>query len=214
MQGDLGGQDGQTALVQRACDGDEVALAVLLTSTRARLLADMTIRMSPLFQGVFSAEDVVQEAHAEVFRRITTFQDRGTGSFYRWLATIALRRLRTAIAFHGAAKRSVAVTGRVRRSGEESSVALVELLSGSVASPSLVFSRTESASALREALKHLPDHYRHAVWAVYVDEQPVRSVAAELGCTERAVHGLCRRGLKQLRRVIWQDDSQRSLVST
>lgn len=198
--------DPQSALVDRAAHGDEVALSVLLTRTRARLVADVALRLSPQFQGLFSAEDVVQEAHAEAFRRIGAFQDRGPESFYRWVATIAFRRLRTAIAFHRAAKRSAIAAGRVRRSSDDSSVALVELLSGSLASPSAALARGEVASALRAAMHQLPEHYRHAVWAVYVDDRPVRDVAVELGRTERAIHGLCRRGLKQLRQVMWQSE--------
>ena len=80
-------------LVERASAGDEVALTLLLTRSRAGLCRYVAGKTAEHLQARIPADDIVQEAHAEVFRRIVTFENRGPGSFDRWVATIAIRYL-------------------------------------------------------------------------------------------------------------------------
>lgn len=194
-------------LVQVAIAGDESALVVILTETRQRLLCDVAIRTSSMYQAVISPDDVVQETHADVFRQIGDFEYRGEGSFYRWIATIAFRRLADAIRRQRAARRRGQHISKLPGGGGESSVQILDLLSGSVSTPSSIVGRDEVQRMLDSALVKLPDDYRHAVQALYVEGKPVRQIAEELGRTERAIHGLCRRGLKRLQRVIKCDSS-------
>lgn len=186
-------------LVARARSGDEAALALLLAESRDRLLAEVAIRISPEFQGVLSAEDIVQEAHIAAFGRIGTFEDRGPGSFYRWLATIALRKLRNCIKHFRTVKRGGAADNGRQRSLNDSCVALLATLTGRLPTPSAVMAQGQAVGAIKGAVEELPERHRHAVWSVYIEGRPVREVAGAIGCTERAVHGLCRRGLKRLR---------------
>ena len=44
-------------------------------------------------------------------------------------------------------------------------------------------------------LAELPEHYRRAIWLIHIEGCSVRSAAESMGRTDRAIHGLCRRGL-------------------
>ena len=189
----------QRELVQRAVDGDEVALTLLLTESRAELCEYVSGKISPSVHRLLSADDVVQEAHAEVFRRISSFRPIGGDSFDRWVAAIAIRRLRSAIRRHRAAKRGGGRFGAEPRHFEDSTIALLDFLAGPGKTPSRVVARGEAVGAVQEALADLPEQQRQAVWLVHIEGCTAGEAATQMGRTERAIHGLCRRGLENMR---------------
>jgi len=190
----------EESLIEQAVAGDEVSLTLLLTESREQLCRLIAGKTSRDLQRVVTADDIVQEAHTEVFRRITSFEPRGGDSFHRWVATIAVRRLRSAIREHRAAKRG---GGRRAKTGagnpEESTIALLDLLGADGGTPSRSVARREAVAALQTALADLPEQYRRAIWLVHIEGLPVKEVAVEMGRTERAIHGLCRRGIARMR---------------
>lgn len=191
----------EEAWVSRAVEGDKVALRLLLVNSFERLRERVARRIPADLASHIDPEDIVQEAHIEVFKRLGDFEYRGEGSFDRWLATIALSRLRNAIQHERAAKRG----GGLRRAAnkphafEDSAVALLDLIAGTTESPSRCVARTEAVRALHGALGQLPENQRQAVWMVHIEGRPVREVSHAMGRTERAIHGLCRRGIALLR---------------
>ncbi|MCH8806978.1 MAG: hypothetical protein IH986_12925 [Planctomycetes bacterium] len=78
-------------------------------------------------------------------------------------------------------------------------IGLLDLLAGPGRTPSRCVARVEALRAVQSALDRLPEHYRQAILLVRIEGRPVAEVAAEMGRTERAVHGLTRRGLELLR---------------
>src|SRR5262245_28404320 len=97
--------DPENQLIQKAVAGDAAALKVLLTSYHSRLREPVSARIPATLRGSIEADDILQEAYVEVFRRIDSFELRGDDAFFRWLATIALSKLRSAIRRRRAAKR-------------------------------------------------------------------------------------------------------------
>ncbi len=196
----MSSDDHSRQLVERAIGGDAVALKVLLTNTRRRLEAYLSTRVSVgLRQGV-EVDDVIQEAHIEVFRRISSFEPRGADSFFRWVAAISISRVRNDIRRQRTYRRGgdwPTPTIGTRRL-EDSTIALLDMLAGPDRTPSASVARVEAIDAVQMALETLPEHYRQAVWSVHIDGRSVRQTAGEMGRSERAVHGLCRRGLKLL----------------
>lgn len=192
----------QSELVQRATGGDQIALKLLLTDSHGRLCAALAQRIPDTLRSTVDAEDVVQEAHVEVFRRIHTFVPRGANSFDRWVLAIAISRLRNAVKWHRAGRRgggrAVWTAAAVRR--EESTVSLLDVLAGPGHTPSGSAMRVELIEAVHTALAELPDHYRRALWLVHIEGRAVKHAAALMHRTERAVHGLCRRGIRLLQR--------------
>lgn len=191
----------QGELVQQAVEGNSVALKVLLTVSRDRLCAQLARRLPGILRGTVDAEDVVQEAHVEVFRRIRAFVPRGPHAFDRWVLAIALSRLRNAVKRRRAVRRGGGrvISAATTKTVEDSTIALMDAIAGPARTPSGSVARTEMIAAVQTALAKLPAQYRIALWLVHIEGRAVREAAAEMGRTERAVHGLCRRGLALLR---------------
>ena len=192
--------DEQT-LIRDAVAGDGVALKLLIVESHNRLRDHLASKIPPSLLRFLDVDDILQETHIEVFRHINEFKPQGRDSFYRWVATIALNRLRNTIKRHHRAKRDVGrlVSGRGRHSIEESSIALIEMVAGTGTTPSRSIMRREAVAAVQNALEEIPVQYQQAIRMVYLEGLPVAEVAKRLVCTKRAVHGLCRRGLQQLR---------------
>ena len=188
-------------LVKRAVEGDSVALKLLLTNSRPRLRGYVSSRIPQDLSRVVDADDLVQDALMDVFRYIGTFEERGPDSFFRWVATITLHKLRNAIRSCRAAKRG---GGRVpvtlaSKGLEDSTIALLDQLAGTGNTPSRSVARGEAVRAVHLALEGIPKSNRRAVWLVHIEGRSAKDAAADMGKTERAVHGLCRRGLVLLR---------------
>ncbi len=195
---------GQNELASRAAAGDRAALEELLLEEYPRLQRRLRSRIPAASAAVFSADDVIQEAFAEVFRCIAGFEPQGDGSFSRWVATIAERRLKDLLKGQYAQKRG---GGRERldahKTSEDGSVLnLLELAAVHRQTPSRSAARHEAASAIHVALAGLKPEYREALELRYVQRLPVADIASKMNRTERAVHMLCNRGLKDLREAM------------
>jgi RNA polymerase sigma-70 factor (ECF subfamily) len=184
-------------LVRRAKSGDELALTLLLTWCHDRLRQGLARRVPRDLSGILDADDILQEAQVAACRNLSGFKPQGPDAFYRWVATIALRRLRNAIKAQRAAKRGAGRSGGMGMR-EESVVALLELMSSPERSPSQKAARIEAAQAVQDALEQLPTAYRQAVQLVYIDGLSVADAAVAMGRSERAVHNLCFKSKKYL----------------
>lgn len=194
------GTPDRAQLVERAVAGDTVALTALLAETRSATVERLHRWVPFDLQSTVSADDAVQDAHVEVFHRIATFRAQHGHSFDRWVSAIALRRLRSILRAHRSLKRG----GGLRRTPtdqriEESTVHVFDMLVGPGRTPSRSAVRRELVAAVHAAIDELSDDYRLAVWQVHIDGRSPREVAATMGRTERAIHGLCRRGLSKVR---------------
>jgi RNA polymerase sigma-70 factor (ECF subfamily) len=190
----------QSQWLQQAVAGDTAALKLLLADIRPRVARHVAWRIPAGMTGAKDVDDVLQDAYLEVFSRIASFQPRTVEGFYRWVATIAMNRLRDAIRRHralkrGGIKRPPAAT---QRGAWDSSIALLDLVAGPERTPSRVLARSERVAAVQAALASLPEHYRQAVALVYLDGRTVGQAAEIMKRSERAVHGLCRRSLRLL----------------
>lgn len=190
----------EAELVQKAVAGDAVAVTVLLTHGRRGLRAFLANRVPRTIHAVVDVDDIIQEAHIEVYRHVRSFEPRGPGSFHRWVAAIALRRLRNAVRAQQALKRggqAPPVARATRR--EESLHAFLELLAGPGDTPSRTAARSEAVDALEVAIAGLPRHYREAVRLVYLEGHPVADAASIMGRSPRAIHNLCHKAKAKLR---------------
>jgi RNA polymerase sigma-70 factor (ECF subfamily) len=194
----------EARLVRRAVAGDQVALTTLLAECRGRIVQYLKQRLPKDLSTEVDAEDVVQAALVEVFRHVGTFEDRGPGSFFRWVATIGLRKLRDAIRLRRAAKRGYGqlAPGTGSPNWNESLIALIDLVAAPGRSPSQSVARGEAIRAVEAALAGLPEDYRRAIWLVNIEGKSAAAAAAEMGRTERAIHNLCHKGRERLRELL------------
>lgn len=191
------------SLIQRAVGGDTAALEELLLDHYDRLAGRIGHKMPRRLRPVVSVEDILQQTFAEVFRRIGTFEPKGSGAFSHWLAEIADHRLADAMKAEQAAKRG----GRhhLRRAAgtdSDSMDRLVEMVAGPEETPSQSVARKEAVAAVQVGLASLPDEYRRPVEMRYLEGLSVAQVAEALNVKPRTVRGLCYRALKELRAVL------------
>jgi len=151
-------------------------------------------------------EDVLQEAFAEAFRKIATFEHRGGHTFYSWLCLIVDHRLADMVKARRAAKRGGSRTPASAPAGPEMSTVtdLLGLLAVDEHTPSRSVARHEAVAAVRVALEQLGDDARRALELRYLKALPVAEIARQMNRTEGSIHMLCHRGLKQLHAILGQ----------
>ena len=188
------------SLAKRAATGDIPAFEVLISEIRPPLCDHIARYIPASMRRLIDGDDLIQEACVIATRRIRDFVPETPRSFYRWMAAIALSCLRDNIKRYRAAKRGGKghAVERVRPGIEESSIQVWNMLAGPDQTPSRVVRGSEASRAVLDAIAKLPEHYRQAVWMVHIEQRTVADAAARLGKSERAIHGLCRRGLKLL----------------
>ena len=187
-------------LIDRAVAGDEVATTVLLSAIYPQLQQHLQRRIPRDIQAFIDVDDLLQETQIQVFLNVTTFRCTGPNSFYRWVATVGLYRLRNIIKAQRALKRG---GGRTMGGGPGSTLSgsthfPMEWLHGPDNTPSHHASRVEAQDALSASLAGLPEHYREAVRLVYLEGRSVQETARLMGRTERAIHNLCHKAKEQL----------------
>lgn len=91
-------------------------------------------------------------------------------------------------------------------------MALFHNLAGPTKTPSRLVARSEAIVAVNHALANLPKHYHEAIQLVHIEGRSARDAGERMGRTERAIHGLCRRGLKLLEKEL--QSASRFLSST
>lgn len=188
------------ALIVRAVEGDEVALKVVLTRTRRGLRDFVSEKIPRDCRHLFDSDDIVQVTHISIFQNINRIRSTHPGSFHRWTRAIALNRLRNAVSAYRTAKRDAGrlQPGDPRPSYEDSTMVLFNTIAGSGSTASKAVARAEAVSMMEAAMARLPQHYRQALRLVHLEGLRVGEAAAVMGKTDRAVHGLCRRALRQL----------------
>ena len=204
----------QADLVQRAVGGDELALTLLLKDSRRRLCGYLAGRIPADLRGTIDPDDVVQDAHVEVYRHIDRLDSSDPDAFDRWVKTISIRKLRDRLRRRRAAKRGggQAVVEENRGLVEDSMIGLLDMVAVSGHTPSRSVARAEAVQAVQAALDDLPEHYRQAIWMVHIDGIPVAEAAKCMGRTDRAIHGLIRRGMDMLGQIL--ESSTRFLSSS
>ncbi len=201
---DSPGPESEASLIALAVSGDGPALEALLLANHHRLEERMRKRISSAYAGRIGVEDVLQETYTAAFRSIGSFTPDSSDAFYRWLVSLAEHRLQDMIKGLNAAKRG---GGRkVLQQGvdpqADSVVHLLELAAAHVHTPSRSAAGHEAVEAVRSAFGQLSPDYEQALRMRYLEGLPVKDIAVRMERTERAVHMLCNRGLKQMQSIL------------
>jgi RNA polymerase sigma-70 factor (ECF subfamily) len=198
-------------LLDRANQGDGDARQQLLTRHRGRLRVMVAARLDRRLAARLDPSDVVQEALAEADRRLDDYLRQRPLPFYPWLRQLAWERLVKAHRAHLArGKRSV----RREEPGvlalpDESVAELAQRLACSASSPSRQAARAEIQTRVRAALALLSEADREVLVLRYLEQLPLREVAAVLGLGESAVKMRHFRALERLR-VLLEAKSEES----
>ena len=126
----------------------------LFARHRAAIRSAVELRLDRRLQPRLDASDVVQDAHAEAFRRIDDFLARRPMPFHLWLRKMALERLIMARRFHDAGRR--AARKELPLPGH-STLLLGRHLLAAGKSPSQAFNDAELSERVRVAIAALPE---------------------------------------------------------
>jgi RNA polymerase sigma-70 factor (ECF subfamily) len=180
-------------LVRRVRAGDEAANRALFDRHREALRAQARRGVSAAMRAKFAESDVVQEAWLAAFLSLDDFEDRGDGSFGRWLRGIVEHRVAREVRRHGGvAKRDV--RREVRIPTVDGGATPVD----GARSPSRAAMAVEQAGALRDAIEALPPDQGEVVRLVHFEgltlvaagERMSRSQDAARKLYGRAIAGL------------------------
>ena len=150
-----------------------------------------------------AVDDILQQAFSDAFRDIARFEERGPGSFYAWLSTIAEHRLQNAIKSSRRHKRGGLLQQVDPARGAETSVRdLLRQVAGNVDTPSMEAARGEALGALSVALAELPADYREVIRLRFLEGRSIEETSQTMDRTPAAVRALADRAKKQLRETM------------
>lgn len=186
-------------LLTKATTGDQVAMAELLRRQGPVVRGRLASKMSTVWQSALDVDDVMQVTYLEAFMRITSFQPRHEGSFLAWLSLIAENNLRDAVKELGRQKRPNPRNRVQAGAGEDSYVALVEMLGATMTTPSIQAARGELKGALDQALDKLPADYAKVIRMYDLEGRDAAEVGKEIGRSPGAVYMLLARAHDRLK---------------
>ena len=186
--------------ITSAQGGDQLALAKLLTTYHPHLRAWAETHMDPVIRARKSPDDLVQDVYLDVARRIAQFENRGPGSFLKWVQAILDHKLQdTRRAAHCQArdvKREVSMAG----TSSDSYWNLLDNLYAHSETPSHMARRQEALDAILVSFADLSEAHRQVLQLRYLDGLSTRDVARRLDKSEAAVVALTKRALDALRK--------------
>ena len=190
----------ESALLERAIDGDREALEQLLMQRHDQLLRHVELKMSKRLQSKVAPEDILQQTYMQAFKAIGRFQPGGPGSFFAWLKTIATNKLIDASRQRQrepvASVRALLGSGSGASSGH---LSLFGVIAGSGPAPGNEAMVEELLGAFHVALANLADNHRQVVQLRYLEDLSLEEVAGRLEITTGAARGLCHRARQALR---------------
>lgn len=187
----------ESGLIAAAREGDESALAALCKRYEAKLRARVERRLSPALRRRVAASDVIQEALMVAAERIGDFEDRGPGSFGRWLGRIVDLKAQQLVRHHaGTAKRDVGA--EVTRAAR----ATMGAVRGRSPSPSQIAIGKETREAAQRAIAALPPTYQQVIRLIQGEGLTLAQAGERMGRTRDAVKGLYSRALGRLAREL------------
>lgn len=181
-------QTPETALIERARDGDSRAFDELVIRHRQRVFR----QLFNMCMDTEQVEDTVQEAFVQAYRALPQF--RGMSAFSTWLYRIAhnicLRKRQRA-------RRGMALSLDEMADGDEESAPREVVDPG--AGPAEAALSREMQEAMDRAIHALPDTYRPVFILREIQQLSTQEVGEKLGLTEAAVKARLHRARAFLR---------------
>ena len=187
---------------RQASDGDLGALEKLLWAHQSRLAGFIRRKVGVDWQGKIDPEDVLQEAFIDIFKGIGAFSARDDESFYRWATRIIDHRFIDQVRRLRRAKRDVSREIGDREQIRTRQMTLLEKCVAKDKSPSVAMRRADAINALMTCMSRLPEDYRTVIRRLYLNEEPLSVIAAEMGRSEDAVRRLGSRAVERLARCV------------
>jgi RNA polymerase sigma-70 factor (ECF subfamily) len=191
---DVAPEQSDEDLVRRVLAGDAAAATLLFDRHLTTLRAAARRRLPPLMQGKVGESDVVQDAWLAAFLHLADFEDRGGGSFERWLRQILERKIANEIRDHVAAEKRD-VRREVRLSSQTGGGAAP---AHDQTTPSESAMADEESHALRASIDELPEDHRTVIQLVHREGLTLVEAGARMGRSADAARKLYGRAMARL----------------
>jgi RNA polymerase sigma-70 factor (ECF subfamily) len=184
-------------LLNGAREGRQQDFTLLFERYRDRLVTVLRRKMDDRLRRRIDPEDIVQETFSDAFADLSAFAYRGEGSLYRWLLTIALRKLADGKRFHLGTLKRAARGERSLQShvgdGRDGGIERGDLIAGKGPTPSVIVYQKERDEIAEEILAELPEDYRTAIRLSIEEGLPLAEVGARMGRSAEAARKLVTR---------------------
>jgi len=199
---DLQPDSAQTqSLLEQAQTGDRQAFEELFARHRPYLKQLVELRLDPKLRPRVDPSDVVQEAHLEAFRRLSTYLHERPMPFRLWLRQIAYDRTLKAWRHHlGTARRAA---GREVPLPQRSSLVLAQQLLAGGSTPRQSLDRRELAQRLRQAIAQLPQTDREVILMRHFEGLSNPEIGCLLGIDPATVSARHGRAILRLHRILF-----------
>lgn len=187
-------------LLDRVASGDPAATGELLAHHRSALIAFVGLHFDPRAAARLDPSDVVQEAQAELARRMPDYLARRPMPFHLWARKTAYERLLDAHRRH--LKRARRTVAREEPWPDRSSMALARPLLGREPTPSQEVEAREFAQRVSDAVAGLPDTDREVLLLRHADSMPFAEIGELLGVEPAAARKRFGRALIRLQKAL------------
>jgi RNA polymerase sigma-70 factor (ECF subfamily) len=160
------------------------------------------IQMDPRLGRRFDASDLVQETLLKATQNLDQFRGSAEAELVKWLQGILENALTDAIRHARAQKRDVAQEQMLAAVVHDSSTRLQNWLVAPDSSPSQRVEREEQLLRVAAALAKLSPDERDVILLRDSLDTPIRTIALQLGRSEKAIAGLLVRGRRKLRELL------------
>ena len=181
-------------LVRRVRAGDEAAARLLFERHLPALRAKARARLPKALRGRVAESDVIQDAWLAAFIDVGRFEDRGDGSFGKWLRGILAHKIGHEIDRHVAAgKRDVRREQRMRTGSVDGFGAAPDQ-----STPSEEAVSAEEQDVLRAAVATLPEDHATVVRLVHIEGLSLVDAGARMGRSADAARKLYGRAMASM----------------
>jgi RNA polymerase sigma-70 factor (ECF subfamily) len=199
-------------LLGRTAAGDRTAMDRLLARHRKRHRQMVAIRMDPRLAARADPSDIVQEALMDAAGKLAGYLRDRPMPFYPWLRQLAWERLLQLHRRHLRAQTRT-VTREERHDlglSDQSVLALARRLVSTRSSPSEQLLRKERRVRVQFALSQLAPRDREVLVLRYLEQLPIKDIAAVLGVTEGAAQMRHLRAVQRLRDLLGNEMDENS----
>lgn len=184
---------------------DEDSLAKAFDEHKHRLRKMIAFRLDPRFAARVDPDDVLQDAYVQAAARLSEYTSDPRVPLFTWIRFLVNQQIAGVHRWHSRGKRNARldiVDGQSRsRISGLSSHSVLSRITGRDSTPSLVASRHELQTTLRELVESLDESDREILCLRHFEELTNSESATELAITQAAASKRYIRALERLREI-------------
>lgn len=184
--------DPLSTTIQKATQGDPIAIDSLLERFLPQLRAFVRLRLGPGLRGKESGDDIVQSVCRQLLQDLDRFEFSGEVSFKHWLYLAALRKIKDRHRFYHREKRNLDRELPL----DASSWLAQEYVS--LSTPSQLAMQREDLAMFERVFDSLPEDYREVITLSRLVGLTHAEIAGQMSRTEGSVRVLLFRALARL----------------